>query len=109
MVGVGNPLRALRVVALVEAISYLVLLGVAMPLKYVRGEPLAVTVVGMLHGLLFLLLVWLLLRAHFEAKWSKRRVWLVFAASLVPLWPFVLDRRVRAWIRDTPPPAGAAP
>ena len=97
----GNPLRALRIVALIEAISYLVLLGIAMPLKYMRGEPLAVSVVGMVHGLLFLMMLWLLARAHFEAKWSWRRVGLVFLASLVPLWPFVLDRRLRQWIRES--------
>jgi integral membrane protein len=98
---VGNPLRLLRVVLLVEAISYLVLLGIAMPLKYWRGEPMAVRVSGMIHGILFLVMIWLLLRAHFEAKWSARRVWLIVAASIVPLWPFVLDRRVKQWVHES--------
>ena len=108
---VGNLLRLLRVVILVEAISYLVLLGIAMPLKYWRGEPMAVRVSGMIHGVLFLLMIWLLLRAHFEAKWSKRRVWLIVLASMVPLWPFVLDRRVKQWIHESlaqPPASGTA-
>lgn len=91
-------LRALRLVSLVEAVSYLLLLGVAMPLKYIWSEPLAVRVLGMAHGVLFLVLVWLLARAHFEARWPVRRTLLVFAAALVPLWPFFLDRRLRAWI-----------
>jgi len=97
-----SPLPWLRRIALVEAISYLVLLGVAMPLKYVWGVPLAVKVFGMIHGLLFLLMVWLLVRAHFETPWKKRRLWLVFTASLVPIWPFLLDRHVRAWIAEAP-------
>jgi len=99
---VRNPLPLLRLVAIVEAISYLVLLGVAMPLKYVWGDPRAVKVFGMLHGILFLLMVWLLMRAVFEAGWPKRRVLLVFVASLFPVWPFLLDRRMREWIAASP-------
>ncbi len=95
-----NALPLLRVVALVEAVSYLVLVLVAMPLKYVWGQPLAVKVFGMGHGVLFLLLIWLLVRAHFEAGWSLRRVGLLLLASLVPVWPFLLDRRVRTWVAE---------
>ncbi len=99
-----DPLPLLRLVSLVEAVSYLLLLLVAMPLKYVWGWPWAVRVLGMAHGVLFLLLTWLLVRARFEARWSVRRLLLVFVASLVPLWPFALDRSLRAWIAS-----GAAP
>lgn len=88
----------LRVVSLVEAVSYLLLLGIAMPLKYVWHWPWAVRVLGMVHGVLFLLLVWLLLRARIESGWPRRRLWLVFVASLVPLWPFALDRSLRKWL-----------
>lgn len=96
-----NPLPALRVTSLVEAVSYLVLLGVAMPIKYGLGNAVPVKVFGMLHGVLFLLLVWLLMRARFEAGWPRHRLWIVFAASLVPLWPFFLDRRMRSWVADS--------
>jgi len=60
----------LRAVALVEGISFLVLLGVAMPLKYLAGLPQAVTVVGWLHGLLFITFCIALTQAHQEAKWT---------------------------------------
>jgi integral membrane protein len=106
MTSVPSPLPKLRVVAIVEATSWLVLLGVAMPLKYCYGEPMPVRICGMIHGLLFLSLLWLLLRARFEAEWPKPRLWLLFAASLVPLWPFFLDHRVRQWIAETPVPGG---
>lgn len=96
-----DPLPMLRWTALTEAVSYLLLLGVAMPLKYAAGMPMWVTVVGMIHGLLFMLLVWLLLRARFEKRWPTARLWLVFAASLVPIWPFFLDRRVRLWLAES--------
>lgn len=101
-----DPLPWLRRTSIVEAISYLVLLGIAMPLKYVWGEPLAVRVFGMLHGVLFLALLWLLARAYFEKGWPLQRLLLIFAASLVPIWPFVLDRRVREWIAATPAASG---
>ena len=93
-----NPVRPLRAAALAEAVSYLVLLGIAMPLKYWGGMPMAVTVVGMLHGILFLSVLWLLVRARMHAGWPWPRVGLVFLASLVPFWPFFLDRRVKQWV-----------
>ena len=91
-------LQRLRLASLAEAVSYLVLLGVAMPLKYLADMPMAVTVVGMVHGILFLVLIWLLSRARFEAGWPTRRLWAIGLASLVPIVPFYLDRRVRQWI-----------
>lgn len=96
----SDPRPLVRVTSLTEAVSYLLLLGVAMPLKYLAGQPFAVWVVGMIHGTLFLLLIWFLIRAHFEKGWPRPRLWLLFAASLVPLWPFFLDRRVRRWVRE---------
>ncbi|HEB53086.1 MAG TPA: DUF3817 domain-containing protein [bacterium] len=92
-----------RVTSLSEAVSYLLLLGVAMPLKYYYGMPMAVMVVGMIHGVLFMLLVWNLLRARFEHQWPAERIWLLGIASLVPLWPFFLDRRVRVWVAESSP------
>jgi integral membrane protein len=100
-----GPLVQLRWVALIEAVSYVLLVGVAMPLKYLADDPRAVKVLGMGHGVLFLLLVWLLARAVFEARWPVGRVLLLFVASLVPIWPFLLDGRVKAWIAATPPRA----
>ncbi len=97
-----GPLVQLRWIALVEAISYVLLLGVAMPLKYWAGDPRAVKVLGMGHGVLFLLFVVLLARAVFEARWPIGRVLLLFVASLVPIWPFFLDRRMQAWIAASP-------
>ena len=102
MTDVPWNLRTLRRVALIEAVSYLLLLGIAMPLKYAFGMPMAVSVVGMVHGLLFLVLTWLLIRAHFDHRWPIWRLLLVFAAAFLPLVPFWLDARVRDWIAATP-------
>jgi integral membrane protein len=52
---------------------------------------------------LFLLLIWFLVRAHLERGWQVSRLLLVFVASLVPLWPFFLDRDIRRWIAASRP------
>ena len=91
-----TPPARLRAVVFLEGISYLVLLLVAMPLKYLAGMPLAVRVVGLLHGLLFIALVVLTLRAmRTRSKpfgWGLR----IAIASIVPFGTFFLDRDLGA-------------
>ncbi len=95
------PVPFLRKVALAEAVSYLVLLCIAMPLKYWFEQPLAVKITGMLHGLLFIVFCVALLRVMREVRWPLDRCFLIFVASLVPLMPFFLDRRMQEWERET--------
>lgn len=90
-----TPIGRLRVVAFVEGCSYLLLLGVAMPLKYFAGLPLAVKIVGSIHGGLFILFCAALLQAMLAARWSMLRASVVFASSLVPCGTFVIDGRLR--------------
>lgn len=99
-----NPVSFLRVSALLEAVSYLLLLFIAMPLKYVWGMPQAVKVVGMAHGVLFVLLCFALWRVLMSTNWPISRAALVFLASLVPFVPFFMDGKMRAWAEqnDTP-------
>ena len=92
----STNLGRLRVVAILEGISFLVLLFVAMPLKYLAGMPLAVRIVGMAHGLLFLGFVHFLIQVHIEKQWPLARSVAAFVASLVPFGPFVLDRKLAA-------------
>ena len=58
-----TALRHLRLVALLEGSSFLVLLFIAMPLKYLADQPLAVRIVGSIHGLLFVIFMAALFRA----------------------------------------------
>jgi len=90
-----SALRSLRVIAFLEGTSFLVLLLIAMPLKYLFALPLAVRIVGGVHGLLFLVFVFALYRAATERDWSWRRSLSAFIASLVPGGTFVLDRSLR--------------
>ena len=90
-----TPPARLRAVAFLEGLSYLLLLGVAMPLKYLAGEPMAVRVVGSLHGLLFVLLVAATLAAMRRGKPFAFGV-RVALASLVPFGTFFLEAELRA-------------
>lgn len=89
-----TPLARLRAIGLLEGLSFVVLLGVAMPLKYLAGMPEMVRVVGMAHGVLFLLFVAAALQAALERRWPLGRLALALAASVVPFGPFVLDARL---------------
>lgn len=98
----GNLLRfdtltaRLRAVAFLEGTSYVLLLFVAMPLKYLADMPLAVRVVGTVHGALFVWLMWLLLaglrRLSRPLGWAVR----IGIASLIPLGTYFLDGQLRA-------------
>lgn len=92
-----SSIRWFRFTALAEAVSYLLLLAVAMPLKYVWGQPLAVRILGGLHGALFVVFCLTLALAMRQGRWSMTRAAGLFLASLVPLLPFWLDQRLRAW------------
>ena len=96
-----RSLHQLRIVAFLEGMSFLVLLFIAMPLKYLAGQPLAVRVVGLIHGILFLAFVVALFRAARARTWPLRRSGLALLASLLPFGTFVLDRSLRAEIRDS--------
>ncbi|MBM4261730.1 MAG: DUF3817 domain-containing protein [Deltaproteobacteria bacterium] len=85
----------LRAVGMAEGVSFLLLLGVAMPLKYLAGMPQAVKVAGWIHGLLFMAFCVCLYVAHDERRWPLRWTALVFVAALLPFGPFVIDRRLK--------------
>ena len=81
-----------RKVGLAEGISFLILLFVAMPLKYFAGMPMAVTIVGGLHGLLFV--VFIILAYQVKESFKKDNKWLfvAFLASIIPFGTLVMDK-----------------
>lgn len=88
----STALNRLRVISIVEAVSYLILLGVAMPLKYVWGEPLAVRIVGMTHGVLFCVFCVALLHSTIVQRWTLKPPFWIFMASLVPFAPIWVEK-----------------
>ena len=83
-----------RAIGYWEAISFLLLLGVAMPLKYVAGYPLAVRLVGSLHGLLFILYVLSAYLTAQEYNWPRKTLMQAFIAAVLPFGPFIFHRRL---------------
>ena len=93
----------LRVVGFWEGWSYLLLLGIAMPLKYWAGMPGFVRVIGMAHGLLFVAYIAALGVTARAATFPLSRTAALFVASLLPFGPFVADRGLA---RDLEPEGG---
>ncbi len=84
-----------RLIALLEGISYLFLLCVAMPLKYYFGFELAVKYTGWMHGILFVAYGIFLLIVWNQYKWSFKKAVIAFGASLIPFGTFVFDKQLR--------------
>lgn len=82
-----------RIVGWLEALSFLVLLGIAMPMKYVWAMPEATRVPGMAHGLLFIAYVAMAGIVSGQQGWPKRRLWLAYVASVLPFGTIVFDRK----------------
>ncbi len=87
-----NAIRNLRFIGIAEGISFLVLLLIAMPLKYFLGVPIAVKVVGWMHGVLFIAYILVVLLAIKAMDWGFFGVIIALTASLIPGGTFVLDR-----------------
>ncbi len=92
----SSAVGRLRIVAFVEGISFLVLLFIAMPLKYFADSPQAVRGVGLVHGLLFVLYILAMFYAQMERKWPATTLLKVFLGSLLPFGTFWVDKRILA-------------
>lgn len=91
---IKTSIGRLRVIGFWEGVSFLVLLLIAMPLKYLAGQPQAVSVVGMAHGVLFMLYLAAAIQAALDHDWTWKRTLLVMVASVLPAGPFVVDARI---------------
>lgn len=92
-----SSLGRFRAIAFLEGLSLVLLLFVAMPVKYSLGEPLLVRYIGMAHGLLFILYILLTIGQHSEHDWKLWPTTLgVLVASLIPFGTFYVDHRILA-------------
>jgi len=92
-----NPIiQRFRTIAIAEGISFLVLLFVAMPMKYMMGLEIAVKVVGWLHGALFIGYWILAIPLFTKLKWDVERIIGLGLASILPFGTFVMERK---WLR----------
>ncbi|MGC1241180.1 MAG: DUF3817 domain-containing protein [Chryseosolibacter sp.] len=90
----SHTLGRLRLTGLLEGLSFIILLAIAMPLKYLAGRPEMVSIVGMAHGVLFVLYIFLTIVAKVKYPWSWKKMLLLWAASVVPFGTFYADYKM---------------
>ena len=91
----GMNIKTLRWVGFLEGISFLLLLFIAMPMKYMFDNPILVKYVGMGHGVLFIAFLVVLFVVCEKQKWSLKMFILGLIASILPFGPFVFDAKLK--------------
>ena len=86
-------IQTFRIVSYLEGISYLLLLGIGVPLKYLAGNDAWVKALGMPHGLLFMAYIVLAYVVKTKLHWNSSTFILVLAASIIPFGTFYVDRK----------------
>lgn len=87
--------KLFRITAHLEGWSYLILLGIAMPLKYIWNQPIAVQITGMIHGILFISYIILTYLVAQEKKWNRTFTMQAYLASLLPFATFYIVRKMK--------------
>lgn len=87
-----SELKKFRLINKIEGISFLILLFIAMPMKYSFGIPMATKVVGMLHGLLVFAFIYQIIEARKEAGFTAKETALYSVMSLIPFGSFYTDK-----------------
>ena len=84
-----------RLISYIEGISYLILLFIAMPIKYILDNPYFVKIVGMSHGVLFIIFVIFLLETMRKHSWSLKFSSSIFILSLIPFGSFLIEKKIK--------------
>ena len=86
-------LPTFRIVALLEGLSYILLLFIATPIKYLGDDPQYVKLLGMPHGILFMAYIVMAVIISKDMKWSGKTLWIVLIASVIPFGTFYIDKK----------------
>ncbi|MCB0706726.1 MAG: DUF3817 domain-containing protein [Saprospiraceae bacterium] len=98
---ISTLIGRLRLIAFLEGISLIILVLIAVPLKYYFDFPLLVKVVGPIHGVLFLGFVFYTVRVSLEEEWKFwKTTWKVLLSSLIPFGTFYIDRKILRGLHD---------
>jgi integral membrane protein len=95
-------LRRLRTMGRIEGVSTLVLFGIAMPMKYAAGIPMAVTIVGSVHGFLFVALSAMFVLGTRRVPLPTSIAFKGIVAAIVPFGPFIMDRTLHRLLSPLP-------
>ncbi len=91
----------LRIIAILEGISLLILVFMAVPMKYVLNNPAGSKIMGPVHGALFLMFVFNTLSVGVEQNWKfKTTTWKVLLACIIPFGTFYIDQKILSKIKD---------
>lgn len=82
-----------RIIALLEGVSYILLLFIATPVKYFLNEPKYVKLLGMPHGILFIMYIILAVIVGSNLKWNNKTMRTVLLASIIPFGTFYVDKK----------------
>lgn len=82
-----------RITAFLEGLSYLLLLFIAVPIKYMNGDPQYVKLLGMPHGILFMAYIALAFFIKPDFKWSSKDFGIILLASVIPFGTFYVERK----------------
>ncbi|WP_223548446.1 DUF3817 domain-containing protein [Aestuariivivens sp. NBU2969] len=86
-------LSVFRIIALLEGVSYILLLFIATPIKYTLDDPQYVKLLGMPHGLLFIAYIAIAMLLKPSLNWSSKKFNYVLLAAIVPFGTFYIDRK----------------
>lgn len=89
-----SHLGRLRIIGFLEGISFILLVFVAMPLKYIGGYTHATWDIGMIHGVLFISYIVAVIPAKIQLNWNLITIFLVLLASLLPFGTFVAEYKI---------------
>jgi len=87
-------LKRFRLISILEGLSFLILLFVAMPLKYMMDLPLAVKYVGWVHGLLFIIYIYVVFPTAHKLEWKFGKTLFALAVSILPFGPYIFGRNL---------------
>tara|TARA_R110000772_G_scaffold139530_1_gene248629 strand:+ start:814 stop:1119 length:306 start_codon:yes stop_codon:yes gene_type:complete len=87
-----KTIKTFKIISTLEAISFLLLLGIAMPLKYIWDLPQMVQTVGMAHGVLFLLYIAGAVYISQKLNWTIKQLAIAVFCSILPFGPFYIER-----------------
>ena len=101
-------LMRFRVVAYIVGVLLLLLVFVAMPMRYIGDDPTLVKLIGPVHGFAYMVYLVVAFDLAVRAKWTFGRTALVLLAGTIPVMSFVAERKVTGWVRQRTTPAPAS-
>ena len=88
-----SSLKIFRIIAFLEGMSYILLLFIGVPLKYIGHNEIMVKILGMPHGVLFVLYIMLALYQKKNMKWDIKDMFIILIGSIIPFGTFYIDKK----------------